>query len=221
MTSAARQTASGPPDLAPLSAEPVKHRRHLRNYIIDKRLQLRYIGVVSLLSAGISALLGWIIWSQRTQASRTIIRSLEAVDWLEADQKADIVKHLTGSDFTVLLRMGLVCAGLILVLSLFLVLMTHKVAGPLHMIGHSFDKLAVGHLPLVHNLRRGDEFQAFHKRFKDMCNALRRRAEEDAAIYAAFLGACSAANVDESGALGHALEELRQRKREKEASLTG
>ena len=197
------------------------HRRHLRNYIIDKRLQLRYIGVVSLLSAAISALLGWLIWSQRTQASRTIIRSLEAVDWIDADEKAAIVQHLTGSDLTVLLRMGLVCAGLIIVLSLFLVIMTHKVAGPLVMIGHSFDQLAAGRLPLVHNLRRGDEFQAFHKKFKDMCNALRRRAEEDGAIMSAFVEACAAANVDESGALGHALEELRRRQREKEASLAG
>src|SRR5262249_49843382 len=151
----------------------------------------------------------------RTQASRTIIRSLEAVDWIDADQKADIVRHLTGSDMTVLLRMGLVCAGLILVLSLFLVIMTHKVAGPLVMIGHSSDQLAAGRLPLVHNLRRGDEFQVFHKKFKDMCNGLRRRAEDDGAIMSAFLAACSTANVDESGALGHALEELRRRKREK------
>src|SRR5262249_31770693 len=147
------------------------------NYIIDKRLQLRYIAGVSLLSAAISALLGWIIWTQRTQASRTIIRSLEVVDWLEADQKTEIVSHLTGSDFSVLVRMGLVCGGLILVLSLFLVVMTHKAAGPLHVIGAYFDELAAGKLPVVHNLRRGDEFKVFHKKFKDMCNALRRRAE--------------------------------------------
>jgi hypothetical protein len=209
------------PDLAPLSPAPVKHRRHLRNYIIDKRLQLRYIGVVSLLSAAISTLLGWIIWNQRTQASRTIIRSLEVVDWLDPDQKVEIVHQLTGSDSSVLLRMGLVCAGLIVVLSLFLVVMTHRAAGPLHVIGGYFDQLAAGKLPLVHNLRRGDAFKVFHKKFKDMCNALRRRAEDDVAIARGFLAACAAARVDATGALGHALEELRQRTKEKDASLEG
>jgi hypothetical protein len=214
--------ASHPPtSAAPLSLAPVKHRRHLRNYIVDSRLQLRYIGVVSLLSAAISTLLGWIIWSQRSQASRTIIRSLEAVDWLGPEQKADIVQHLTGSDLTVLLRMGLVCGGLIVILSLCLVVMTHKVAGPLYVIGNYFDALAAGRLPLVHNLRRGDEFQSFHKKFKDMCNALRVRAEQDIEIAGAFLRACKAANVDESGAVGHGLEDLRRRVREKEASLLG
>jgi hypothetical protein len=201
--------------------EPVKHRRHLRNYIIDSRLQLRYIGVVTLLSTAISTLLGWIIWSQRSQASRTIIRSLEAVDWLGPEQKADIIQHLTGSDLTVLLRMGLVCGGLIVVLSVFLVVMTHKVAGPLYVIGNYFDALAAGRLPLVHNLRRGDEFQSFHKKFKDMCNKLRLGAEQDIEVAGAFLRACKAANVDESGAVGHGLEELRRRVREKEASLLG
>lgn len=196
-----------------------KHRRYLRNYIVDKSLQLRYIGIVTLISAAIATLLGWMIYSQRNQASRTIIRSLETADFLGTEQKAEIVQHLASSDSSVILRMGLVCAGLIVVLSLFLVVMTHKAAGPLHVIGNYFDKLAAGKLPFVHNLRRGDEFKVFHKKFKDMCNVLRQRAEEDIDAAEGFLVACARARVDESGELGHALEELRKLKKEKEASL--
>ena len=208
--------------LAPVPPLPLKHRRYLRNYIIDKRLQLRYIAVVSLASGAICALLGWMIWSQRAQASQTIRRSLvEAADFIGPTQQAEILQHLTGSDTTVLLRMGLVCFGLIVVLSGVLVVMTHKAAGPLFVIGSHFDKLASGRLPLVKNLRRGDEFKTFHKKFRDMCNALRMRAEQDADVYAAFLAACAAAGVDESGALGHSLDELRKQKREKEESLEG
>ena len=117
--------------------------------------------------------------------------------------------------------MGLVCAGLIVVLSMFLVVVTHKAAGPLHVIGQYFDKLTAGKLPLVHNLRRGDEFKIFHKKFKDMCNVLRQRAEQDIDACEGFLRACAAARVDESGALGHALEDLRRMKKEKEGSLLG
>ncbi len=201
------------------SVPAVKHRRFLKNYIIDKGLQLRYIGVVTVLSAAICALLGWLIFSQRTQASRTIIDSLATADFLGADQKAEIVQHLAQSDASVVLRMGLICAGLILVLSIFLVVMTHKVAGPLHVIGGYFDELAEGRLPLVHNLRHGDELQTFHKKFKDMCNALRIRAEEDVRVAQAFVEACRAAHVDESGAVGHALEDLQKMAREKETAL--
>ena len=198
-----------------------KHKRYLRNYIIDKGLQLRYIAVVTLLSAALSALLGWLIYSQRSQASRTIVRSLETADFLGAEQKAEIVRHLASSDFSVVLRMGLVCLGLILVLSFFLLIITHKVAGPLHVIGNYFDRLAEGRLPLVHNLRRGDELKVFHKKFKDMCNALRHRAEQDIDVVDGFVQACAGARVDESGALGHALEDLRKLSREKQASLSG
>jgi methyl-accepting chemotaxis protein len=197
------------------------HRRYLRNYIVDKDLQLRYIGLVTLISAGVSALLGWLIYSQRSQASQTIVKSLETADFLGVEQKAEIVQHLTSSDMSVVLRMGLVCAGLIVVLSMFLVVMTHKVAGPLHVIGGYFDQLTAGKLPLVHNLRRGDEFKVFHKKFKDMCNVLRQRAEEDIDACNGFVRACGAARIDETGELGHALEELRKLKKEKEASLLG
>ena len=214
--------AAPPPEAAPLSPLPAKHRRYLRHYIIDKRLQLRYIAIVSLLSAAISTLLGWLIWSQRAQASQTIRNSLlQAGDFIGPTQQAEILQHLTGSDTTVLVRMGLVCGALIIVLSAVLLVMTHKVAGPLYVIGNYFDKLASGRLPLVHNLRRGDEFKTFHKKFKDMCNALRVRAEEDAEIYGLFLAACAQAKVDESGALGHGLEEMRRSKKEKEESLLG
>jgi hypothetical protein len=118
-------------------------------------------------------------------------------------------------------RMGLVCGGLIIVLSGVLLVMTHKAAGPLYVIGSYFDTLASGRLPLVKNLRRGDEFKTFHKKFRDMCNALRGRAEQDAELYSAFLAACTAAGVDESGAVGHSLDELRKQRREKEESLEG
>lgn len=210
------------PALVSLPPVPAKHRRYLRNYIIDKRLQLRYIAAVSLASAAICALLGWMIWAQRAQASQTIRRSLvEAADFVGPTQQAEILQHLTGSDTTVLLRMALVCGGLIVVLSGVLVVMTHKAAGPLFVIGSYFDKLASGRLPLVKNLRRGDEFKTFHRKFRDMCNALRARAEQDADLYSAFIAACVAAGVDESGALGHSLEELRKQRREKEESLEG
>jgi hypothetical protein len=204
-----------------VSLPATRHKRHLRNYILDKRLQLRYIGLVSVLSAAICGLLGWIIFSQRAQASQTIIHSLETADFLGAEQKAEIVQHLTRSDASVVLRMGLVCAGLILILSLFLVILTHKVAGPLHVIGATFERLVAGRLPLVHNLRQGDELQIFHKKFKDMCNALRIGAESDLAAAEGFLAACRRASIDEGGELGHTLQELRELAKEKETALQG
>src|SRR5262249_44450275 len=165
-SSRARRPALDSQDLAPVVPPPLKHKRYLRNYIIDKRLQLRYIAVVPLASAAICTPLGYMIWAQRAQASQTIRRSLaQAADFIGPSQQAEILAHLAGSDTTVLVRMALVCGALILVLSGVLVVMTHKAAGPLYVIGGYFDKLFAGKLPLVHNLRRGDEFKTFHKKF--------------------------------------------------------
>ncbi len=188
------------------------HRRHWRHYLIDKRLQLRYVGLVALLSAALCGLLGWLIWQQQNEASRGVQQGLASIDYLTPEDKALVVGHMQSSDLNFVLVMFGVCLGLIAVLSLFLVALTHKAAGPLYKIGLYLDEIAAGRLPAVHDLRRGDEF-------KRMTEALRKRAEGEARTYGAFVAACEQAGVGGAGPLGHALEELAKLKREKEEAV--
>lgn len=194
--------------------------RKLSNYLLNKSLQLRYVAFVTVMSAVISGALGYLIWRQEADASNYVLQAFDAFT-KDAELRGAISDRLQSGDDRLILEMAAAGLGLVVVLFLYLVVMTHKVAGPLYVIGNYFDKLANGRLPLVHNLRRGDEFKTFHKKFKDMCNALRVRAEEDSEIYGLFLAQCAQAKVDESGALGHGLEEMRKSKREKEDSLLG
>jgi methyl-accepting chemotaxis protein len=198
---------------------PVKHRRYIKNYIIDKDLQLRYIGAVTLISAAISSLLGYLIWIQRSEASQTIIQSVNATDWVDPGLRSEIISQLHGSDIFVVLRMAGVCVGLIVVLSMFLIVMTHKVAGPLYKIGMHFDQIKDGKLPVMRDLRRGDEFQDFFKKFKGMIETLRVRTQADVEALDTFLRACDAAGASGQGELGHGLDELKKLKKEKESSL--
>ena len=198
-----------------------EHRRHLRNYMLDKRLQLRYVGAVALVSAALCGVLGWLIWQQQIEASNAVLSSVAASDFLPPEVQAEVTSRLRSSDLEFVLVMFGVCLGLITVLSLFLVVLTHKVAGPLYKIGLYLDEIYAGRLPVVHDLRRWDEFKRFFERFRRMTEALRIRAASEAEAFARFVAACEHAGVAGKGPLGHAVEELGRLGKEKERSLEG
>ena len=66
----------------PSPATRTRHKRKLSNYLLDKSLQLRYILLVTLLSAAIASALGYMIYDQRRAASESSIPSRSF--WLES-----------------------------------------------------------------------------------------------------------------------------------------
>ena len=62
--------------------------------------------------------------------------------------------------------MALAAIGLVIGLSLYLVVMTHKVAGPLYKVALYFDKMADGRLGQVWPLRKGDMLVDFYESFR-------------------------------------------------------
>ena len=77
-----------------------RHRRRLRNLVLNGRLQLRYIFLVTGISAAIAVSLGLLIFQQSTFASDQIIASLNAadMDWLDETAKSSIRAQLEQSD---------------------------------------------------------------------------------------------------------------------------
>ncbi len=166
-----------------------EHRRNIRNLLVNPRLQLRHVGVVVVLAALLSALLGWLIWQQRLDASRAIAHSLESAKFMDDAQKADILGHVAGSDVELLALMAGVCAAGIALVSLFVVILSHKVAGPLHRVAAAIDAMNEGKLPRVAAPRKGDELRRFYNHFKGMSDTLRGRAEDDLVAYRALSAA--------------------------------
>ena len=161
-----------------------KHHRKLSNYMLDKNLQLRYVLLVTLLSAGIAGALGYMIYDQRRTASESIERDLQVLTQSNAgDQEFQdhVSNGLQSDDQLLVYKMVAVGLGLVIILSAYLVIMTHKVAGPLFKISMYFDRMAAGRLGAVTPLRRGDMLQDFFSDFKDMHEALRARARADLA----------------------------------------
>ena len=160
-----------------------RYKRKLSNYLLDKKLQLRYVLLVTILSGVIAGALGYMIYQQKRLASASIERDLASLTQADASQE-DFQEHvasgLESEDRALVYKMAGVGVGLVIILSLYLLLMTHKVAGPLYKVSMYFDRMAVGRLSVVTPLREGDMLQDFYVNFKDMHDAVRARAQADA-----------------------------------------
>jgi hypothetical protein len=200
---------------------PTVVRRRVRNYIIDKNLQLRYVLVVAVLSAGLSLGLGALLNNQESYATRIIEKSLDgASDLLDVEARAEIMSTLKSQDRSQVNLMLVVGLGLIVMLSGYMVVMTHKVAGPLYKVTLYFDRMKEGKLPKVYALRKGDQLQDFFEKFRAMDETLRAQTEAEIALYERFLAECEKRGVPRSGELGHQLDELRTMVRQKQTSLS-
>ena len=176
---------------APSSPRP-RYKRRLSNYLLDKSLQLRYVLVVTILSGVIASALGFMIYQQRRDASQSIEKDLQALTQSDASNQNfqdNVASDLESEDQALIVKMAFVGLGLVIVLSLYLVVMTHKVAGPLFKVTLYYDKMAEGRLGVVTPLRKGDMLQEFFGEFKTMHEAVRARAIADVEAMDKALGA--------------------------------
>ena len=158
------------------------YKRKLSNYLLDKKLQLRYVLLVTILSGIISGSLGYLIYQQRHAASAAIERDLAAMtadDKTYNELREVVAAEYRADDRALMYKMIGVGVGLVVILSLYLVIMTHKVAGPLYKVSLYFDKMADGRLGKVTALRQGDMLQDFYGNFREMHEAVRTRAQAD------------------------------------------
>jgi hypothetical protein len=158
------------------------YKRRLSNYLLDKKLQLRYILLVTILSSVISGALGFLIYQQSRVASMSVehdMSTLSEVDARYDDLKQEVGSRLDSGDRALVYTMVGVGVGLVLILSAYLVIMTHKVAGPLYKVSMYFDRMARGRLGQVTALRQGDMLQDFFANFREMHDSVRTRLQSD------------------------------------------
>jgi nitrogen fixation/metabolism regulation signal transduction histidine kinase len=183
------------------------YKRSLRNYLLNSSYQLRFTGVIVVISAILTGGLGYLVLHNAHEASRVVqVRAMDPTDEL-AQQ---LVKQFASGDR--MLMITLIAFGFILsvVLAAYGIVLTHKVAGPLFKITLHLDKIRDGKLGVVYNLRKGDQLVDFFAHFKSAHDALRHRTEEDIALLDKAIAAAGASPV---------AEELKAAKARKEESL--
>ncbi|HEX2686056.1 MAG TPA: hypothetical protein VHN14_05535, partial [Kofleriaceae bacterium] len=142
------------------------------------------------------------------------LQALTHADQSHQEFQDQVASGLRSDDQMLVYKMVAVGFGLVIILSAYLVIMTHKVAGPLFKISVYFEQMAEGRLGKVTPLRRGDMLQDFFGDFKEMHESLRTHAQADVeAMEKALAGLREAHNEadyrgDARGKLDDALEEL-------------
>ena len=194
----------------PSTAPRPKYKRRLSNYLLDKKLQLRYVLVVTILSGVIASALGFLIYQQNRAASESIEEDLKVLTQRSAQDglQEQISSDLQSDDRELIYKMALIGLGLVLILSMYLVVMTHRVAGPLFKISMYFERMAEGRIGKVTPLRNGDLLQDFYAQFKAMHESVRAREIADAEAMEAALAKLRASAA--GGKLAGELDALEQ-----------
>jgi hypothetical protein len=202
------------------SARP-PYKRKVRNYLLDVGLQLRYTATIVIVAVFLTAGLGFKMY----QATRDVSKVILWTSLVDPSSAEELQAQFSNSDKVVL--WGIIGFGVVLVFSIGTVgiLITHKVAGPLHKIASLFARVRenrMGQAPS--SLRKGDELQEFYSAYREMHQALRARVEEDVRVLTnavSVLEAVPDAARDRSSPMQRTLEELRQLRKRKEESLEG
>ncbi len=202
--------------------KPPKFKRRLSNYLLDKQMQLRYVIAVTAVSMVIAGALGWLIYRQEHRASEDLVAGLADLtgdDASLAEYQRDTEKDIASRDRELVFQMVGVGLGLTLILSGYLIIMTHKVAGPLFKVGIYMEQMAEGRMGNTTPLRKGDMLREFYDAFCEAHGAIRTRMKSDTEAMSALVKAVSATSGELGAAASDELEELRRHVEQREKSL--
>lgn len=183
-----------------------RSRRKVRNYLIFGEYQLHYAAQMALVSAALTAGLGWLVYHENRVASRVVdLRALDPSD-VEAQVLAAAFHR---SDHRLLL--GLFAFGVILalVLAAWQIVTTHRVAGPLYYIAHQTRRIRDGFLGSLHPLRKSDMLHGFFETFREMQEAMREKARREAEQFAGLAEQAEKAGLEAMAAELRALSKQR------------
>jgi nitrogen fixation/metabolism regulation signal transduction histidine kinase len=182
------------------------YRRSWKNYLLNLRYQLRYTLTIVGISLVLTGGLGYVVMSKAREASRIVnVRAMDPTD----DTAQQLAAQFAHNDKVMMLVLIAFALLLVIVLTAYGIVITHKVAGPLYKVSLHLDKIRDGKLGVVYPLRKGDELADFFEHFKTAHDALRERTQEDIALL-------DRAAAQTSGPLA---DELRAAKQKKEDSL--
>lgn len=136
---------------------------HRRTYLVDPGFQLRYAALLAGAGAALALLCG--LWLHQAH--------LQATELLPLDAEARAL--VERSDLELLGALLGITALMALALGVLGVLITHRVAGPVLVLGRYLQAFAAGRYPRVRALRRGDELQRLFGAFAEGVEALRDR----------------------------------------------
>jgi hypothetical protein len=145
---------------APIEPSPAAPRRR---FMLDRGFQLKYALMMAGAGLVVAAVFG--LWLHQAHA--------QAVALLPADDRTRAL--IEQSDRLLLAAFAAIALLLAGALGLLGVVITHRVAGPVFVMGHYLTVLSQGRFPRMRTLRRSDELKAFFRVFIEAVEAMKKR----------------------------------------------
>ncbi len=156
-----------------------KKQRKMRNYLLDRRFQLKYTGMVLLVTVSVASGLGLMAYRFSQRQTEALTAQIAAQPDLDAETANDLEQFAKQEDQKI--RNAIVVGVLVLTLVLGLtgIMVTHRVVGPTYRMRRLFAHVGEGHLEINTGIRKGDELQELFHSFADMVESLRDRRSEE------------------------------------------
>ena len=156
-----------------------KKQRKVSNYLLDRRFQLKYTGMVLLVTVAVAGVLGYLAYDFSKGQTEAFTTQLAAQPDLDPAIASDLKQLARQEDRRV--RNAIITGVLLMTLALGItgIIVTHRVVGPAYRMRRLFEHVSEGHLEVTTGIRKGDELQDLYRSFAEMVESLReQRAEE-------------------------------------------
>jgi nitrogen fixation/metabolism regulation signal transduction histidine kinase len=155
--------------------------------LIDPKFQMKYTLIIVLVGVVVSLALGYFVYDYSTQA--TEMATMEAavgtggVHAEDAEFLARARSEIQSNfDTQVLYLLIAFVVCMAVVLFLWGIIITHKVAGPIFIISRYLRELGEGRAPQTRPLRRGDELKEFFETFSAMLASMKQKNLDEAEL---------------------------------------
>jgi hypothetical protein len=146
--------------------------RHRRTYLVDRAFQLKYALLMA--AAGVVLSLAFGLWLHQAHGQAMNLAALDP----------ELRAVMERGEQELLLAFAGIAALMAVALGLLGIVITHRVAGPIFVMGHYMNVVAQGRFPRMRTLRRGDELRPFFETFLAAVEALKRREAHHAVLLA-------------------------------------
>jgi len=144
--------------------DPAAIRRMRRQYVVNPRFQWKYVTIGSGVVFGVSVLMGLVVYFIQFRESQARILSPA---WSHAQENTALIV-LTSLGFAVVMSV---------VFGIWSIFVTHRICGPLYVVGRCFDELIAGRFPRYRPLRKKDEFDTLYDHLWQVVDALKARKQ--------------------------------------------
>jgi len=154
-------------DPARAPSSPAAPRRRV---LVDRRFQLKYallMAAAGLLVAGVFGL-----WLHQAHAQAILLLSPDN-ETRALIERSDTLLWAAFAAIALLLAAALGLLGVVI---------THRVAGPVFVMGHYLSVLAQGRFPRMRTLRRSDELKSFFRVFIEAVESMKKREAREVAM---------------------------------------